>query len=176
LGVVEQLIKDLDKCKPAVAMVYDPVNESYYGKPDKEFLHLLCSNNHMKIYHKSLLDWIFPGPVKYGEFWDMCHYNNVLEYPFIGHIVCTTNVWGSGISNDPRSRAASGNSMQVIHNKMLEKIKHPILKKFKNCNEYKHHCVNDINKRTPIILDHNIDDYMSKVSEYFVIKNNRFSI
>ena len=166
LDPIEQIIKDLDDCKPAVMFCYDPIKASYYGKMDTDFKQIFCSNNQMKIYHRSVLDWFFPGPVQFGEFWDMCWYNNYLEYPFKGHVICTNNVHCSGDSHDPRSTNKSPQSRRELFDYVQTFTIDRTLKEFKTFEEFKHYCISTLNGKDTI-LNHKIKDFSSLVHECF---------
>ena len=86
---VEQIIADLKMHRPAVMTLNDPTKKDNAGLPPRGVRPWLFANNQVKIYHRSLLDYVFPGPTFPWcmQLWDNCHFNNVLEIPLAAHTV-----------------------------------------------------------------------------------------
>jgi len=94
-GVLEQMLEDLSRYNPAV-LTYYPGNglitpfatdEEYF----KSHTHSVIPFTHcgLKIVHHSLMDWFFPMVTKFGGGVEACHLFNILEIPFLSHIICS---------------------------------------------------------------------------------------
>ena len=133
LSVVDQIIKDLSDYNPAVMVCYDPKktnnagHRNIYLKPDKSkpIRSALMTNNQMKIVHKSLIDYFFPMPLRFGSIWDTCYYFSMLEVPFIGSVVMNYNVYGSGLVSDAKSQGTQ-QSLNRIFNEMKKIVSYDI--------------------------------------------------
>jgi len=137
LDEYDQIIKDLNEMQPGVMVCYDPTKNDSAYKPysGKSFSTISMSNNHMKIVHKSLLDWFFPMPTQFGGIWDACHYFNILETPFKESVVCTYNVFCQGLVSEPRSQGnhqAMDNLHKELNNCMVPSLRFPSWKDAKN--------------------------------------------
>lgn len=93
LGVVDQIIKDLN--------VYNPAVMSLYYKNDDRRLTNICNkicktklftNNCVKIIHHSLLNWFFPLPKIWTGTYECAHLFNFLEIPFKDYIIESHNI------------------------------------------------------------------------------------
>jgi hypothetical protein len=167
---INQLINDLNEYNPAVMILYDK------SKPDYSFIkpncisNLMFSNNQIKIYHHSIIDYIFEGPSHICGIWDTCHHNNVLEIPFYKYVLCNSKIICSGLISNPKSQPSYYTNKDVIkemHNYMYPYFSNE-LQKFKISNDMKHFFLNLSKHISPIKMPHNID-YLKfiNVFQYF---------
>ena len=133
LSVVDQVIKDLEENTPAVMVCFDPKKQNIasqkniYLAPNKNIpiRSALMTNNQMKIVHKSLINYFFPMPLRFGSIWDTCYYFAMLEIPFMGNVCMNYNVYGSGLISDTKSQGTNA-SLNKIFNEMKQIVKFPL--------------------------------------------------
>ena len=106
LGTLEQIIYDLEKFNPAVLTYYPgeglitpfAKDKEYYNKYDYSVIPFTHCG--LKIIHNSLIDWFFPMLTKFGGGVDACHLFNILEIPFMKHVICSHKiVYDNGITD-----------------------------------------------------------------------------
>ena len=98
LDILEQIIHDLDKFNPAVLTCYPgeglitpfAKDEEYYSKYDYSIIPFTHCG--LKIIHKSLINWFFPMLTKFGGGVEACHLFNILEIPYMKHVVCSHKI------------------------------------------------------------------------------------
>ena len=95
---LEQIIEDLNEFNPAVLTYYPGEGLHTPFASDVEYFekysHSTIPFTHcgLKIVHKSLIDWFFPMVTKFGGGMEACHLFNILEIPFLSHVVCSHNM------------------------------------------------------------------------------------
>ena len=95
LGVKEQILEDLNEFKPAVLTYYPgngmttpyAANTDYRDSKDASVLPFTHCG--MKVVHHSLMKWFFPMITNFGGGVEACHLFNILEIPFLRHVVCS---------------------------------------------------------------------------------------
>ena len=95
LGVKEQILEDLNEFKPAVLTYYPgngmvtpyAANTEYRDSKDASVLPFTHCG--MKVVHHSLMKWFFPMITNFGGGVEACHLFNILEIPFLRHVVCS---------------------------------------------------------------------------------------
>ncbi len=103
---LEQIIEDLSEFNPAVLTYYPgkglhtpfASDVAYFEK----YSHSVIPFTHcgLKIVHKSLIDWFFPMVTKFGGGMEACHLFNILEIPFLSHVVCSHNMtYDNGVTD-----------------------------------------------------------------------------
>ena len=98
LGVLEQILHDLEITEPAVLTYYPgpgfitPFNsdEEYFEK--YEYSIIPFTHCGMKVIHHSLMDWFFPMITRFGGGVEACHFFNIQELPFLKNVVCSHNM------------------------------------------------------------------------------------
>jgi len=105
-GALGQILEDLDSFEPAV-LTYYPGNglitpfatdKDYYQSCDYSIIPFTHCG--LKIVHHSLMDWFFPMVTKFGGGVEACHFFNILEIPFLKHVVCSHKmIYDNGITN-----------------------------------------------------------------------------
>jgi len=142
LSVAEQILSDIDKYKPAVLNFYDPAKSDYIKKPNNDVIPYLVTNNQLKMFHSSLIDWFFPMETKFGGMWDTCHLFNMLEYPLKEHVLMSYNVQIHGLYNAPESQPKNGmQDMQNLHKWFIDKNANKHNFSFKTHIEFKNYCM-----------------------------------
>jgi len=94
-NALDQICEDLQDFEPAVLTYYPgkglitpfAENKEYYNSAD----HSVIPFTHcgLKIVHHSLMSWFFPMVTRFGGGVDACHLFNILEIPFLRHVVCS---------------------------------------------------------------------------------------
>jgi hypothetical protein len=113
LGVLEQILHDLDQKEPAVLTYYPgpgfitPFNsdKEYFNK--YEYSIIPFTHCGMKVVHHSLMDWFFPMLTRFGGGVDACHFFNIQEIPFLSSVVCSHNmIYDNAVTdmNTPHNR------------------------------------------------------------------------
>jgi hypothetical protein len=95
LRVKEQILEDLNEFKPAVLTYYPGkgmitpllIIQSIETVP-RSFSNPFYSCG-MKVVHHSLMKWFFPMITNFGGGVEACHLFNILEIPFLRHVVCS---------------------------------------------------------------------------------------
>lgn len=98
LGVLEQILHDLEQNEPAVLTYYPgpgfitPFNKDKEYFEKYEYSILPFTHCGMKVVHHSLMDWFFPMITRFGGGVEACHFFNIQELPFLNNIVCSHNM------------------------------------------------------------------------------------
>jgi hypothetical protein len=113
--VLEQILEDLEKTKPAVMTFYPGKNLHTPYATNQEYLnsrnYSCIPFTHMgaKIIHHDLMDWFFPLCTNFNVDVDACHMFNIQEVPFLSSVVCSHNiVYDNGNSNPDATYNKSG--------------------------------------------------------------------
>jgi hypothetical protein len=134
LGVLEQIIFDLEKWNPAVLTYYPGkgfitpfVNDTeYFNK--HEYSIIPFTHCGMKVIHHTLMDWFFPMITKFGGGVDACHMFNILEIPFLKNVICSHKMTYRNDVNDPET---PHNRSGAISKMNMDKMWHWILPAYK---------------------------------------------
>jgi len=95
LGVLDQILFDLNKFNPAVLTYYPgkglitPYADDTEYFNSKDYSVIPFTHCGMKVIHHSLMDWFFPMVTKFGGGVEACHLFNILEIPFLKNVVCS---------------------------------------------------------------------------------------
>jgi hypothetical protein len=95
LSVKEQILEDLNEFKPAILTYYPgkgmitPFADSIEYRDSKDASVIPFAHAGFKVVHHSLLDWFFPMITNFGGGVEACHLFNILEIPFLRHVVCS---------------------------------------------------------------------------------------
>ena len=135
LGVLEQIINDLEEYNPAVLTFYPgngmttPFAANVAYRDSKDYSILPFSHCGLKIVHHSLLNWFFPMVTRFGGGVEACHLFNILEIPFLKNVVCSHQmVYDNGVTDfdAPHNQDGAWNDYRM--NEMWKWIK-PSFKK-----------------------------------------------
>jgi len=135
LGVLEQMLHDLQRFEPAVLTFYPGkgIHTPYSGNEEyrksRQYSIIPFTHAAYKVVHHSLLDWFFPMVTKFGGGFNSCHLFNILEIPFLKNVVCSHGIiYDNGQSNSstPHNRdgAKSHQGMQDMWMWILPAFKH----------------------------------------------------
>lgn len=94
-NALEQIYEDLEEYEPAVLTYYPgeglitpfATDKDYYESA--EYSIIPFTHCGLKIVHHSLMDWFFPMVTRFGGGVEACHLFNILEIPFLSHVVCS---------------------------------------------------------------------------------------
>ena len=95
LGVKEQILEDLNEFNPAVLTYYPgngmvtPFANNIEYRDSKDTSVIPFTHCGMKVVHHSLMRWFFPMITNFGGGVEACHLFNILEIPFLRHVVCS---------------------------------------------------------------------------------------
>ncbi|GAG29315.1 unnamed protein product, partial [marine sediment metagenome] len=106
LGVLDQILEDLEKFEPAVLTYYPgkgfdtPFNKNkeYFNK--FEYSAIPFTHCGMKVVHHSLMKWFFPMITRFEGGMDACHMFNIQEIPFLRNVVCSHRMTYDNGMND----------------------------------------------------------------------------
>jgi len=135
LGVLEQILHDLEKYNPAVLTFYPgngmttPFAANVAYRDSKDYSILPFSHCGLKIIHHSLLKWFFPMVTRFGGGVEACHLFNILEIPFLKNVVCSHQmVYDNGVTDFDAPHNQDGAWNDYCMNEMWKWIK-PSFKK-----------------------------------------------
>tara|TARA_B100001564_G_C20659919_1_gene681015 strand:+ start:1436 stop:2272 length:837 start_codon:yes stop_codon:yes gene_type:complete len=154
-----QLIKDLNEYNPAVMVINDKTKSDYSFIKNNSISNLMFSNNQVKIYHYSILDYIFEIPTNCLGLWDACHHNNILEIPFYKYVLCDSKISCRGLVSCLQSQPSFHTNKDVMtemHNYIYPFLKEE-LKKFKKHKDIKNEYLNLSKKLTPIKMPDDVN-------------------
>lgn len=100
-SVVEQIFDDLDRFWPAVLVPTNINSETESKNVEANYKSGLFANTQIKIYHKSILDYILPLPTKFGGFWDASSISNILEIPLKERVIATPKLTNKSLFSAP---------------------------------------------------------------------------
>ena len=135
LGPLEQILEDLEEYKPAVLTYYPgngmitpfAANTEYRDSKDASVLPF--SHCGMKIIHHSLMQWFFPMITRYGGGVEACHLFNILEIPFLKHVVCSHKmVYDNGHTDEEAPHNQNGHRNKYTMDEMWRWLR-PAFKK-----------------------------------------------
>ena len=115
LAPLEQILEDLDDFNPAVLTYYPgngmttpfAANTDYRDSRDASVLPF--SHCGMKVVHHSLIQWFFPMVTRFGGGVEACHLFNILEIPFLKHVVCSHKmVYDNGFTDEEAPHNQNG--------------------------------------------------------------------
>ena len=95
LNVKEQILEDLSEFNPAVLTYYPgkgmttPFATDLNYRDSKDASVIPFTHCGMKVVHHSLMKWFFPMITNFGGGVEACHLFNILEIPFLRHVVCS---------------------------------------------------------------------------------------
>tara|TARA_B100001758_G_C18399890_1_gene608313 strand:- start:1448 stop:2266 length:819 start_codon:yes stop_codon:yes gene_type:complete len=174
---IVQLLKDLNEYNPAIMVINDKSKSDYKFIKDNSISNLMFSNNQVKIYHHSIIDYIFEIPTNCLGLWDACHHNNILEIPFYKYVLCDSKISCIGLVRCPQSQPSfytNKDTMTEMHNYIYPFFKEK-LKKFKKHKDIKNEYLNLSKQLTPIkmpddvnyLKEINVFDYFEKTYPHF---------
>jgi len=92
---LQQILSDLEQFNPAVLTFYPgnglhtPFATDIKYRDSKDHSIIPFTHCGLKIVHHSLMDWFFPMVTKFGGGMEACHLFNILEIPFLRHVICS---------------------------------------------------------------------------------------
>ena len=95
LSVREQILEDLQQFQPAVLTYYPgkgmitPFATDLNYRDSQDASVIPFTHCGMKVVHHSLMKWFFPMITSFGGGVEACHLFNILEIPFLRHVVCS---------------------------------------------------------------------------------------
>lgn len=197
LGVKEQILEDLNEFNPAVLTYYpgNGMTTPYAANTDyrdsKEASVLPFTHCGMKVVHHSLMKWFFPMITNFGGGVEACHLFNILEIPFLRHVVCSHKmVYDNGNTDMEAPHNLDGAWNDYRMNEMWKWIR-PAFKKVATIdryttNEYQKYNAMLIksvfqkialdNKLVPV-KDHHITNYFNRdtIELFFDLEHEWFS-
>lgn len=131
-NVMDQLIHDLNEYNPAIMVINDKSKNDYKNNPKTGVYNFLFSNNHLKIYHYTVLDHFFYLPTFKGclQLWDACHFNNVNEIPFMEYCLCTSNLTCKGLFSGEASNPKNAKERDELFFRKMQEMHELISSKF----------------------------------------------
>ena len=93
LSVREQILEDLQEFEPAVLTYYPgkgmitPFAADLNYRDSQDASVIPFTHCGMKVVHHSLMKWFFPMITSFGGGVEACHLFNILEIPFLRHVV-----------------------------------------------------------------------------------------
>lgn len=142
LGVKEQILEDLNDYNPAVLTYYPgnglttPFADNVQYRDSRDASVMPFSHAGFKFVHHSLLKWFFPMITKFGGGVESCHLFNILELPFLKHVVCSHKMlYDNGVSDveAPHNQDAGWSDYRM--NEMWKWLR-PAFKKIKIVDHY----------------------------------------
>jgi len=197
LRVKEQILEDLNEYAPAVLTYYPGAglttpfagNTEYRDSRDASVIPFTHAG--FKFVHHSLLKWFFPMITKFGGGVESCHLFNILEIPFLKHVVCSHRMlYDNGVSDMAAPHNQDGAWSDYRMNEMWKWIR-PAFKKISVVDQYaiqEDHKYNAMlikavfqkvaldNNIVPI-KDHQITDYFNReiIGLFFDLEHERFA-
>ena len=122
-NVLDQMLEDLNEYNPAVLSYYPgkvglntpfATDDEYFNK--FEYSTIPFTHCGLKVVHKSLMDWFFPMVTKFGGGVEACHLFNILEIPFLEHMVVSHKMTYDNGNTDldaPHNRDGFKNKVQM---------------------------------------------------------------
>ena len=116
-GPLEQILSDLEQFNPAVLTFYPgnglhtPFATDVEYRDSKDHSIIPFTHCGLKVVHHTLMDWFFPMVTKFGGGMEACHLFNILEIPFLRHVICSHKMlYDNGVTDleaphnvDPRN-------------------------------------------------------------------------
>ena len=131
LGVLEQILHDLQETEPAVLTYYPGPGFITPFNSDKEYFekyeYSIIPFTHcgMKVIHHSLMDWFFPMVTRFGGGVEACHFFNIQEIPFLKNVVCSHNmVYDNTVTDMETPHNVDGNWSAYRMNQSWEWLQH----------------------------------------------------
>jgi len=197
LGVKEQIIEDLNEFKPAVLTYYPgkglttPFAENIEYRDSKEASVIPFTHCGMKVVHHSLMKWFFPMITNFGGGVEACHLFNILEIPFLRHVVCSHKmVYDNGNTDMEAPHNLDGAWNDYRMNEMWKWIR-PAFKKVDTIDRY---AANESQKYNAMLIksvfqkialdnklmpvrDHHIKDYFNRetIGLFFDLEHEWFN-
>lgn len=127
-SVIDQIFNDLNTYHPAVLVPTNIINIEENNKINRNMYKCgLFSNTQIKIYHKSIIDYIFPLPTQFGGFWDASSTANILEIPLKEYIIASPKMTNRSLISSSykhnRDMKYGFDSMQKAYNWVYPSIK-----------------------------------------------------
>lgn len=142
LGPLEQILEDLTEYNPAVLTYYPgnglttPFAQNTAYRDSKSASILPFSHCGMKVVHHSLMNWFFPMVTRFGGGVEACHLFNILEIPFLRHVVCSHKmVYDNGFTDEEAPHNQDGNWNKYRMDEMWKWIR-PSFKKIAAVDSY----------------------------------------
>ena len=197
LGIKEQILKDLNDFSPAVLTYYPgkgmitPYATDIEYRDSREASVIPFTHCGMKVVHHSLMNWFFPMLTNFGGGVEACHLFNILEIPFLRHVVCSHEmVYDNGNTDMEAPHNLDGAWNDYRMNEMWKWIR-PAFKKTSVVDQYatqeahKYHAMlikgvfQKIAKEQDIvpIKEHNITDYFNRetIELFFDLEHEHFA-
>ena len=106
LNTKEQIAADLENFQPAVLTYYPgkglitPFADNIEYRDSYEASVIPFTHCGMKVVHHSLMNWFFPMLTNFGGGVEACHMFNIMEIPFLRHVVCSHKmVYDNGVTD-----------------------------------------------------------------------------
>ena len=196
LGVKEQILEDLNEFRPAILTYYPgsgmitPFAENIEYRNSRDASIIPFTHAGMKFVHHSLLKWFFPMITKFGGGVESCHLFNILEIPFLRHVVCSHKmVYDNGVSDSEAPHNLSGAWNDYRMNEMWKWLRPAfkrtnLLDKYASSEADKFHAlliknvfqhIATSNNVLPV-KEHNITDYFNKnvIELFFDLNHEHF--
>jgi hypothetical protein len=122
LNPLQQILEDLEEYEPAVLTYYPgngmitPFAADTTYRDSKDASILPFSHCGMKVVHHSLMSWFFPMVTRFGGGVEACHLFNILEIPFLKHVVCSHKMVydnGNTDENAPHNQNGAWNKYRM---------------------------------------------------------------
>tara|TARA_R100001015_G_C4633000_1_gene197334 strand:- start:1951 stop:3846 length:1896 start_codon:yes stop_codon:yes gene_type:complete len=197
LDVKQQILEDLNEYNPAVLTYYPgkgmitPYASNIEHRDSKDASILPFSHCGMKVVHHSLMKWFFPMITNFGGGVEACHLFNILEIPFLRHVVCSHKmVYDNGNTDMEAPHNLDGAWNDYRMNEMWKWLrpafkKTNVIDRYARQEQHKYHALlikhvfQDIamqNKLVPV-KNHNIKNYFNRdtIELFFNLEHEHFS-
>jgi hypothetical protein len=196
LGVKEQILEDLNDFSPAVLTYYPGEGMTTPYAADIDYRNsapatvIPFTHCGMKVVHHSLMNWFFPMLTNFGGGVEACHLFNILEIPFLRHVICSHKmVYDNGNTDMEAPHNLDGAWNDYRMNEMWKWIR-PAFKKINVVDQY---AIQEADKYNSMLIkavfqkigkeqnivpsrEHNITDYLNKdvIELFFDVEHEHF--
>ena len=182
LNTREQIAADLNFFQPAVLTYYPgkglitPFADNIEYRDSREASVIPFTHCGMKVVHHSLMNWFFPMLTNFGGGVEACHMFNIMEIPFLRHVVCSHKmVYDNGVTDMEAPHNLDGAWNDYRMNEMWKWIR-PAFKKTAVIDQYatqeahKYHSMLikavfqkiAMEQKLQPVSQHNIKDYFNR--------------
>jgi hypothetical protein len=182
LNTREQIAADLNFFQPAVLTYYPgkglitPFADNIEYRDSHEASVIPFTHCGMKVVHHSLMNWFFPMLTNFGGGVEACHMFNIMEIPFLRHVVCSHKmVYDNGVTDMEAPHNLDGAWNDYRMNEMWKWIR-PAFKKTAVIDQYatqeahKYHSMLikavfqkiAMEQKLQPVSQHNIKDYFNR--------------
>jgi len=193
----EQINEDLTEFTPAILTYYPgkglitPFADNLDYRNSHKASVIPFTHCGMKVVHHSLMKWFFPMLTNFGGGVEACHLFNILEIPFLRHVVCSHKmVYDNGVTDMEAPHNLDGAWNDYRMNEMWKWIRPA----FKKINVIDQHAVQETHKYHAMLIkgvfqkiakeqtivpikEHNITNYFNRetIELFFDLEHEHFT-